>query len=101
MSDGIGDRSANLCDNDCAHFKKSDFPLAFAFEFHDSRKSIIENIFVIGIGERNGRNRSARLTQDVGKERRRRQRRGHGRKWRIRGGVIGGSGKGSFWVCSH
>ena len=42
--------------------------------FH-SRKSIIENRCLIGIGERNGGNRSASLTQDVGKERRRRQRR--------------------------
>ena len=71
----VCDDTPSFCGNDCAHFKKSDFPLAFAFEFHDSRKSIIENRFVIGIGERNGGNWSAGSTQDVGKERRRRQRR--------------------------
>ena len=43
-----------VCDNDCARFKKSDFPLTFAHGFHDSRKSIIENIIGVGIGGHNG-----------------------------------------------
>ena len=71
----VVDDTASFCDNDCAHFKKSEFPLAFAFEFYDSRKSIIENRCLTGIGGRSGGNRSAKMTQDVGKERRRRQRR--------------------------
>ena len=57
------------------YFKKSDLPLVFTYDVHDSPKSIIENRIVVGIGGHNGGNRSARSTQDVGDEWRRRQRR--------------------------
>ena len=43
--------------------------------FSTGRKSVIENRIVVGSGGRNGGNRSAISTQDVGKEQRRRQRR--------------------------
>ena len=65
LSDDIYDRSASFCESVCVHFKKSDFPLAFAHGFHDSRKSIIENRMLVGIGGHNGRNWSAISTQDV------------------------------------
>ena len=69
------DIPASLCDNDCAYFKTSGFQLAFSRDHHGSRKLVIENIMLVGIGGRNGGNRSTRSTQGVGKERRRRQRR--------------------------
>ena len=85
MRDEIHDRSASVCERDCAHFKKSDFPLASAHGFHDSRKSIVEHRNVVDNVGHNGGTRSALSTQDVGQEWRRRQR-------REGTGVSGGSG---------
>ena len=85
MSDDIGNQWASCCEDDCADFNKSDCPLAFAHDVHDSRKSTIENRIVVGSGgqsDSNGGDRSARSKQDVGKEWRRRQRR--------EGTVVGG-----------
>ena len=76
--------------------------MAFSHDCHGSRKSIIENIMLVGIGGHNGGHMSAISTQDVGKgTEKEAETRGHGFKWRIRSGLIGGSGKGSFCSCSH
>ena len=78
MNDKIDDSSVRLNEHDCAHFKKSDLPLAFAQGFHDIRKTVIEQRVAAGDGgqsaqlvskcDSNGGNRSAVSTQDFGKE---------------------------------
>ena len=75
---------ASFCEDDSCHFKRSDFPSAFAHYLHDSRRATIENRIATGNGGQsaqhastsgsNGGNRSAISTQDVGKEWRRRRR---------------------------